>query len=93
MLSRCVRHAISATAATISPTTTATQRWRTWAEVASVSGGNSEPFISGQSGNTYHWLVAVTCDPNSSSANTVTAPSAATSVNRWLAPRPPIRAG
>ena len=37
--------------------------------------------------------VAVTCEPNSSRANVATAPNAASSVNRWLAPRPPIRAG
>ena len=61
-------HAATKTAATISPTITATQRWRTWAEFASVSVGKADPFISGQSGNTYHWDVAVTCEPNSSSA-------------------------
>ena len=30
--------------------------------------GKTEPFISGQSGKTYHWDVAVTCEPKSSSA-------------------------
>ena len=65
---RWVRHAASAVAHTMTPTTNATQRWRTWALLASVSGGNAAPFISGQSGNTYHCDVAVTCEPNSSSA-------------------------
>ena len=57
------------------------------------SGGNSDPFISGQSGKTSAASVAVTCEPNSSSANVGRAANAASSVNRWLAPRPPIRAG
>ena len=65
---RCVRHAASAVAHTMMPTTTATQRWSTWALLASVRGGITAPFISGQSGNTYHCEVAVTWLPNSSSA-------------------------
>ena len=52
----------------MSPTRAATQRWRTCAEVASVRAGKSEPPISGQSGKTSADAVAVTCDPNSSSA-------------------------
>ena len=80
-------------ATTMTPTTAATQRWRTWATVASVTAGKSVPFISGQSGKTSADAVAVTCDPNSSSANVTPAVNAASSVNRWLAPRPPIRAG
>ena len=52
----------------MSPTMPATQRCRTWAEVTSVTGGNSVPPISGQSGKTSAESVAVTCDPNSSRA-------------------------
>ena len=37
------RTAATKTAATISPTITATQRWRTWAEFASVSVGKTRP--------------------------------------------------
>ena len=63
-----------AIATTMSPTTTATQRWRTCAGGrASVSGGTSVPPISGQSGKTSAASVAVTCDPNSSSAKVATA--------------------
>ncbi len=65
---RCVRQAASAVAHTMTPTTAATHRCRTWALLASVSGGSSAPFISGQSGNTYHCEVAVTCEPNRRSA-------------------------
>ena len=50
------------------PTNAATQRWRTWAAVTSVIAGTSDPFISGQSGKTRAEAVAVTCEPNSSSA-------------------------
>ena len=71
----------------------ATQRWRMWAEVASVTSGNSVPFISGQSGKTSADDVAVTCDPNRSRANVRAVANAATSVKRWLPPRPPILAG
>jgi len=78
------RSAATNTAATIKPTMTATQRWRTCAEFASVRAGNNDPFMSGQSGKTYHCDVAVTCDPNSRSAKTEPAPSAATRVKRWL---------
>ena len=65
---RWVRQAAKATAATISPTTTATQRWRTWLEVRSVSGGKSEPPMSGQSGKMRAASVAVTCEPKRSRA-------------------------
>ena len=78
---------------TISPTSAATQRWRTCAAVTSVSAGTSDPFINGQSGKTRADDVAVTCEPNSRSANVTAVAKAASSVNRWLAPRPPIRAG
>ncbi|HEY8818524.1 MAG TPA: hypothetical protein VIM25_06860 [Candidatus Limnocylindrales bacterium] len=53
----------------------------------------SDPFISGQSGKTSAEAVAVTCDPNNSSAKTAAVVNAASRVNRWLPPRPPIRAG
>jgi hypothetical protein len=55
--------------------------------------GTSKPFISGQSGNTSAAFCAVTCEPNRRSAYVATAENAARSVNRWLAPRPSIRAG
>ena len=77
----------------MTPTTAATQRCRTWAEVRSVTGGTSVPPMSGQSGKTSAVSVAVTCEPNSSSAKVAAAANAARSVNRWLAPRPPMRAG
>ena len=63
------------------------------AAVTSVTAGRSVPPISGQSGKTSADEVAVTCDPNSSSAKVAAVVNAARSVNRWLAPRPPIRAG
>ena len=53
--------------------------------------GNKLPFISGQSGKTSAQSVAVTCDPNSSSAKVAIEVNAASSVNRWLAP--PTEAG
>ena len=49
--------------------------------------------MSGQSGKTRAVSVAVTCEPKSSRANVAAAANVASSVNRWLAPRPPIRAG
>ena len=49
--------------------------------------------MSGQSGKMSAESVAVTCEPNRSSANVASAPNAARSVKRWLAPRPPMRAG
>ena len=55
--------------------------------------GAASPFISGQSGKTSAATVAVTCEPNSRSAKVAAAVNAASSVNRWLAPRPPTRAG
>ena len=58
-----------------------------------MTGGNSVPPINGQSGKTRADSVAVTCDPNSSSAKVTPAVKAAKIVNRWLAPRPPMRAG
>ena len=61
--------------------------------MTSVTAGSSEPFISGQSGKTRAEAVAVTFEPNSSSAKVAPVVNAAKSVNRWLAPRPPIRAG
>ena len=76
--------------ATITPTIAATQRCRTWAELTSVSGGTRVPPMSGQSGKTSAESVAVTCEPKRRSANVVAAPKAASSVNRWLAPRPPM---
>ena len=91
--SRCVRQATTARAITTSPTIPATQRCRTIGVVASVSGGTSDPPISGQSGKTSAVEVAVTCDPNSRSAKVRAVVKAASSVNRWLPPRPPIRAG
>ena len=48
----------------------------------------SEPPISGQSGKTSAESVAVTCEPNSSRAKVASAANAASSVNRWLPPRP-----
>ena len=90
---RSVRHATTAIASTISPTTTATHRCSTCAEVSSVSGGISVPPMSGQSGKMSAESVAVTFDPKSSRANVASAPNAASNVNRWLAPRPPTRAG
>ena len=74
-------------------TKAATQRWRTWAAVTSVTAGKNDPFINGQSGKTSADDVAVTCEPNSSSAKVTPVVNAASSVNRWLAPRPPILAG
>ena len=56
--------------------------------LASVSGGKSEPFISGQSGKTNHCDVAVTCDPNRSSANTDPAPERGKQREPLAAPRP-----
>ena len=87
--SRCVRQATTATADDDQPDDRPRPsdggRGR---EFASVSGGKSVPFISGQSGKTSAASVAVTCEPNSSSAKVAAAPNAASSVNRWLAPRP-----
>ncbi len=61
--------------------------------MTSVTAGSSVPFISGQSGKTRADAVAVTCDPNSSSAKVTPAVNAARIVKRWLPPRPPMRAG
>ena len=73
---------------------TATQRCRTWAVTMSpASGGATEPFMSGQSGNTSAAFRAVTCEPKRSSAKVVAAANAASRVKRWLDPRPPMRAG
>jgi hypothetical protein len=69
------------------PTSAATQRWRTCAEVSSVRAGTSVPPISGQSGNTFQVPVAVTAEPNKSKANVAVAVNAARSVKRWLPPR------
>src|SRR6187551_1463021 len=91
--SRCVRHATTASVATITPTTAATQRCSTCGDVRSFSAGTSVPFISGQSGKTRAVSVAVTCDPNSRSANVASVVKAANSVKRWLAPPEPRRAG
>ncbi len=88
-----VRQAATARPATITPTTAATQRWRTWVAVTSVNGGSSEPLISGQSGKTSADSLAVTWEPNSSKANVATVANAASSVNRWLAPPTPSLAG
>ena len=78
----------------MSPTTIATQRWRTCAVVMSdVSAGKNDPFISGQSTNTSAAFAAVTFDPNISSANVATAANDASKVKRWLPPRPGMWAG
>ena len=61
--------------------------------VRSVSGGKNVPPMSGQSGKIRAASAAVTRAPNRSRAYVAAAPNAASSVNRWLDPRPPIRAG
>ena len=92
---RWVRQATIAVATTITPTTTATQRCRTWALVSSVRVGKGVPPISGQSPKTSDEVMppAVTFDPNISSANVDAAANVASSVKRWLAPRTGSRAG
>ena len=65
---RCVRQAASAVAHTMTPTTAATQRWSTWALLASVSGGKSGAVHQRPVGEHDHCDVAVTFEPNSSSA-------------------------
>ena len=70
----------------------ATQRWRTCAAVASVSAGRSEPFISGQSGKTSA-ARRRHVRPEQQQREGGRGANAASSVNRWLAPRPPSRAG
>ena len=74
---------------------TATHRWRTWALVRSVRGGKNEPFMSGQSLKMSAELTppAVTLLPNRSSPYVAAVPNVANSVNRWLLPRPAMRAG
>jgi hypothetical protein len=49
--------------------------------------------MSGQSGKTSADDVPVTFEPKSMSAKVIAVVNAARRVNRWLAPRPPIRAG
>ena len=77
----------------MSPTTAATQRCRTCAAVASVTAGNSVPPISGQSGKTSADAGRRHVRPEQQQRERRAVANAASSVNRWLAPRPPIRAG
>ena len=61
----------------------------------SVSGGKNAPPMSGQSLKTRAAFTppAVTLLPNRSSPYVATVPKAARRVNRWLLPRPAMRAG
>src|ERR1035437_8640440 len=59
----------------------------------SPNGGTSAPPISGQSGKTSAASTDVTLLPKRSSAYAATAVKTASSVKRWLAPRPGLGAG